>query len=439
MINLPENVKFIISELEKSGYSAYAVGGCVRDVFLKKEPEDWDITTSASPEHIMEIFDKTVPTGVKHGTVTVLTKGCAYEVTTYRTDGAYTDFRHPESVSFTEDIKDDLARRDFTVNAMAYNEKNGLVDLFGGIDDINSGVIKCVGDPYLRFSEDALRMMRAVRFSAQTGFEIEKNTLNAIKEKAHLIKNVSGERIKAELDKILISKRPEAVTEMYNTGLLYHIIPELARCFETEQNIKYHIYDVGRHTVEVVKNVPPVLHLRYAALFHDIGKPEKKQTDENGVDTFRGHAAASTELAANILNRLKFDNKTKDKILRLIKHHDREILTAAKYVRRAIFVVGDDIFSDLVYLKIGDAKGQNQAFVFERYKTYDEILKIYKEIKEKKEPFSVKNLAVSGNDLLSLGFKGKEVGDALNKALFYVMDNPEANTKEKITEFILKK
>ncbi|MBP3336992.1 MAG: CCA tRNA nucleotidyltransferase [Clostridia bacterium] len=438
MLILPENVKYIINTLEENGFKAFAVGGCVRDSLLGKTPDDWDITTSAKPENVMALFKKTVPTGIKHGTVTVLIDSIPYEVTTFRTDGKYTDSRHPESVSFAQNIEDDLSRRDFTVNAMAYNEERGLIDIFGGKKDLESKIIRCVGDAKTRFSEDALRMMRAVRFSAQHSFKIEEKTLDAIKIKAHLIKNVSAERIKTELDKILLSPNPDIFLTLFETGLLDCIIPELSACFKTEQHIKYHLFDVGNHTMHVVKNVPPVLHLRYAALFHDLGKPEMKTTDEFGVDHFKGHAEVSVSLADKICTRLKFDNSTKDKVLRLIKHHDREIKIGAKYVKRAVFCVGDDIFCDLINLKIADAKGQNPEFVSERFAVYDELLKIYKEVKEKKEPFSVKNLAINGNDLIALGLSGKEIGKALNDALLYVIDNPKENEKNKLLKFLEK-
>ena len=436
MLSLPENVKFIIDTLEKNGFSAFAVGGCVRDSLSGKSPDDWDITTSALPDDVINLFPKTVPTGVKHGTVTVLLGKIPFEVTTFRTDGEYSDSRHPESVSFAKNIEDDLSRRDFTINAMAFNEKYGLIDIFGGMNDLKNKIIRCVGDAETRFSEDALRMMRAVRFSAQHGLKIEEKTYNAIKAKAHLIKNVSAERIKTELDKILLSPNPDAVATLYDTSLLDYIIPELPECFKTEQNIKYHLYNVGTHTMHVVKNVPPVLHLRYSALFHDLGKPKMKTTDEFGVDHFKGHAEVSVDLSETICSRLKFDNFTKDKVLRLIKYHDREILIGAKYVKRAIFCVGDDIFSDLINLKIADAKGQNPEFVSKRFAVYDELLRIYKEVKEKKEPFSVKNLAINGNDLIKLGLSGKEIGKALNSALLYVIDNPEENEKDKLLYFI---
>ena len=436
MIKLPEKVKIIIDELEKNGHEAFVVGGCVRDSLLGKTPDDWDITTSALPENVMEIFKKTVPTGIKHGTVTVLACGEPFEVTTFRCDGIYLDGRHPESVTFSREIDDDLSRRDFTVNALAYSEKTGLIDLFGGVVDLKNKVIKCVGEPSVRFSEDALRMMRAVRFSAQHGFRIEEKTLLAIKEKAHLIKKVSPERIKAELDKIMLSSSPEKIKLLYETNLLDYILPELSACFSCVQNIKYHIFDVGNHTLEVLKNTPPILHLRYSALFHDLGKPDKKTTDEAGVDHFKGHAEISVIKAESIMKRLKFDNLTKDKVLRLITHHDRQILVGRKYVKRAVSFVGDDIFSDLMLLKIADAKGQNPKWVKVRFGIYDEIIKIYKEIKENNEPFSLKNLKINGNDLKERGFSGKEIGELLNKALLYVIDNPEENEKEKILKYL---
>lgn len=432
---LPKNVRFIISELEKNGFSAYAVGGCVRDSLLGLSPDDWDITTSATPDAVKEIFPKTFDTGLAHGTVSVLLDGEIFEVTTFRKDGAYKDNRHPESITFSTSIEEDLARRDFTINAMAYNEKDGLIDCFGGLSDLKNKVIRCVGDPDTRFSEDALRMLRAVRFAAQKGFKIEEKTLNSIKKNASFVNNLSAERVISEISKIILSD-PEKIKTLYAVGLLSYIAPEMCLCFETEQNIKWHIYDVGTHSVEVIKHLPEKAYLRFAGMMHDWGKPYTKGKNDEGEDTFRNHAQKSVLLAEKFLEKYKFSNADKDKILRLIKFHDREIIPEKKYVKRAINAVGDDIFQDLIALKRADCLSQNFFLTAPRMDYLDALEALYIEIKENKEPFSVKNLNINGKDLMELGFQGKEIGDALNFLLEKVIENPDLNEKETLIKQI---
>ncbi len=438
-IHIPQDVSYIIKTLEDNGYSAFIVGGCVRDSLLGNVPNDWDITTNATPEKVKELFNKTIDTGIQHGTVTVLVGAKSYEVTTFRKDGDYKDSRHPESVEYTDDLVLDLSRRDFTVNAMAYNENFGLVDPFGGISDLEISLIKCVGNPTTRFSEDALRMLRAVRFSAQLSFSIHESVISALKEKSEDILNISAERIREELNKMLLSDNSfEAFLTLYETSLLKHILPELDRCFDTEQNIKYHLYNVGIHSLYVVKNCPKKLYLKYAALFHDIGKPDTKKTDTFGIDTFRNHSKLSTELAEKVLRRLKMDNKSIDKILRLIKYHDREIVLSRKAIKRAVLDIGDDIFEDLIELKSAEVYAQNTKLTFPRLENYNEILSIYQNIKTQKEAISVAELEINGNDVMNLGFKGKDIGTILQHTLLYIITNPEENKKEKILKIIKK-
>lgn len=437
-MELTAEVKEILAILSENGFSAYAVGGGVRDMLLGKQPVDWDIATSALPEQISGCFARTIPTGIRHGTVTALFGGGEYEITTYRVDGEYADMRHPDSVSFTDNISLDLSRRDFTINAMALGADGELLDPFGGRRDIEAGLIRCVGEPDVRFREDALRMLRAVRFHAQLGFGLEEKTLASIAENSARLKSVSAERIKSELDKILLSENSGAVRLLYETGLLEYIMPELCVCFKTEQHIKYHLYDVGTHSIRVTENVPPRLVVRYAALMHDLGKPAMKTTDSEGVNHFKGHAEVSVSLAREIMQRLKFDNASSDKILRLIKHHDREILIGKKYVKRAALSVGEDIFEDLMDLKSGDALGQNPEYTRGRLDGYEKIRELYKEINDNDEVFSLKKLAVNGNDMKALGMSGKQIGNALDRALLYVIDNPDCNEREKILEFIQK-
>lgn len=436
MVKLSKGAEKIIDTLISAGFSAYAVGGAVRDCLLGLPAHDFDVTTSATPDEVKKIFSRTIDTGIKHGTVTVLLNGEAIEVTTFRSDGAYLDNRKPKSVTLVKNIEDDLARRDFTVNALCYNRHEGLIDMFSGVDDLNNKIIRAIGNSKERFLEDALRILRAVRFSAQLGFEIEENTKCAIKECAHLVKNLSVERIAAELDKILMSDRPEYIKVLYDLGILEHMMPEMCDCFNTEQNTRWHIYDVGIHSVNVIKNCPKVIHLRYAALSHDWGKPHTKGINDLGEDMFRNHARVSQELAENFCRKYKFSNERRDKIVRLVRYHDIEILPEKKYVKRAINKIGDDIFYDLICLKRADCLSQNLKLTKERLPYIDRLFELYAEIKENKEPFGVKNLAIDGNDVKALGITGKKIGEVLNILLEKVIENPELNEKEKLIEIV---
>ena len=289
-LKMPASVDIIIDSLQANGYEAYAVGGCVRDSILGRDPDDWDITTSATPWEVKAVFGRTVDTGLQHGTVTVLLGNHAHEVTTYRIDGDYEDGRHPKDVTFTASLEEDLKRRDFTINAMAYNDKSGLIDLYGGVDDIQRGCIRCVGNAEERFGEDALRILRALRFSAQLGFGIEQDTYDAICKLAQTLEKISAERIAAELTKLLLSERPEYIQHLYETGITKVILPEFDPMIETSQNNPHHCYTVGRHTLESLKYIPAHKVLRFTMLLHDIGKPNCRTTDEDGIDHFKGHA-----------------------------------------------------------------------------------------------------------------------------------------------------
>ena len=325
MIKLPEKVKYIIETITEAGFEAYAVGGCVRDSVLGREPDDWDITTSASPYQIKELFPRTVDTGIQHGTVTVMLDKDGYEVTTYRIDGVYEDGRHPREVTFTPDLKEDLKRRDFTMNAMAYNGKTGLIDIFDGRKDMENRIIRCVGDPEERFREDALRMMRAVRFSAQLGYEIEAATETAITHLAENLKKISAERIQVELLKLLCAPYPGRIRSAYELGITKIILPEFDSCMETAQNNPHHCYTVGEHSIRAMEAVEPDKCLRLAMLFHDIGKPVTKTTDQEGIDHFHGHPLVSEEMTRKILKRLKLDNQTIFTVTRLVRYHDHYI------------------------------------------------------------------------------------------------------------------
>lgn len=430
-IELPKNVKRIIDDLNAAGYEAYAVGGCVRDTLLGRVPNDWDITTSALPMEVKSIFKRTVDTGLKHGTVTVLMDKETYEVTTYRIDGEYEDSRHPKEVSFTRELKEDLLRRDFTINAMAYNDTDGLVDLFGGIEDIKAKVVRCVGEPKERFSEDALRLLRAIRFCAQLGYSMDEKTYEAVKELAPTLKNISAERIQAELNKTLISDNPSMLKVAYETGLTSQFIPELDVCFKTEQNNPHHCYNVGDHIIKAIESVKPEKALRLAMLLHDIGKPVCKTVDEEGISHFHGHPIKSADIARDVLHRLKYDNDTISKVIKLVKYHDERIEKGTLYMRRAINRIGVDAFPDIFEVWRADLTAQSNYMREEKFQRLSDNIADYEEIIKEADCISLKDLAVSGKDLLDKGIKaGPQIGEILNKMLTDVIDNPEHNDKE---------
>ena len=436
LLKLSKGADFVIKKLKENGYSAYAVGGAVRDALLGKTPDDFDVTTSATPSDVKKIFKKTFDTGIKHGTVTVLIDNEPIEVTTFRSDGEYKDNRKPEKVTLVKKVSEDLCRRDFTINALCYNDEEGLIDLFGGATDLNNKIIRAIGDATKRFNEDALRILRAVRFSAQLDFTIEENTQKAIKACASLVKNLSVERVISEIDKIIMSDSPEHLKLLYDLGILEYIMPELWKCFMQKQNTRWHIYDVGMHTVNVIKNSPKTLYLRYAALMHDWGKPYCLGKNELGEDTFRNHAKESFKLAESFLKRYKFSNEARDKILRLVKFHDLEILPEKKYVKRAINKVGDDIFLDLCALKRADCLSQNLTLTAPRLTYIDTLEKLYSEIKENHEGISLKDLKISGNDVKALGYEGKKIGEILAFLLEHIIEIPSDNEREILLELV---
>lgn len=439
MIEMPQDVRFIIGELNKGGFEAYAVGGCVRDSILGRTPNDWDITTSATPFEVKDIFRRTVDTGLQHGTVTVLLKDQGYEVTTYRIDGEYTDHRRPDEVTFTGELSEDLLRRDFTINAMAYNDETGIVDLYGGIQDLEEGVIRCVGNPDDRFDEDALRIMRAVRFAAQLGFSVDSATREAATKHASELSQVSAERIETELTKLLISDHPEKVLDMYEMGITSIILPEFDKMMETEQNSPYHMYDVGRHTVEVIKNVSPTKVMRYAALLHDIGKPQCKTTDDKGVDHFKGHALVSEEMSTKILKRLRMDNDTIRDVKKIVRWHDYGIsgVITKKSVRKMLSSMGEQYFSEFLDIKRADMKGQSDYRLAEREEVLSNIIRFHDEIMEEGNALSIKDLAVNGKDIMDLGIpKGPRVGETLSYLLERVLEEPTLNEKSKLEDII---
>jgi len=450
-MNVDPNALVIMDILEKEGAEAYVVGGCTRDSLISeikgvdKKPKDWDITTSMKPDDVMRLFKEkgynVVPTGIKHGTVTVYFRGCTqgYEITTYRIDGEYLDGRHPSSVKFTCSLRDDVSRRDFTINSMAYSEKRGLVDYFNGKEDIERGIIRAVGNADDRFKEDALRMMRAVRFSAQLGFTIADDVIAAIKKNAFLIMSVSQERIHDELTKILMSDHPDKIEILFSTGLLKHFLPELHLCFMTRQNNPWHLYNVGKHTMEALRLSDNDLSLRVAVMLHDIGKPACKTTGEDGIDHFKGHPEVSAKKANEALRRLRFPAKVIEDAVKLISVHDIRIEPNKKSIKRFMNRndINDRLFRLYIKLRIADCKGQNPELAEREIKTINDTLSAYEEIKN--EPMSVKDLNINGLEIMDKGYSGPEVGDILRHLLDRVLDDPSLNTNQTLNSLVEEK
>jgi tRNA nucleotidyltransferase (CCA-adding enzyme) len=430
-IKLPPSVKMIIDSLEAAGFEAFAVGGCVRDSILDREPDDWDITTSAHPADVKRLFSRTVDTGIDHGTVTVLTGGRAHEVTTYRVDGEYRDFRHPEEVSFTSSLSEDLARRDFTVNAMAYNEKTGLVDLFGGMDDLQRKVIRCVGNPEERFAEDALRILRAVRFSAQLGFQIDRRTMRAIRGLAQNLSKISAERICTELMKLITSDHPMYLKKAWELGITKVILPEFDAMMETPQHTPYHYLNVGEHTLAAMNAVQNDKILRLTMLLHDTGKPARRTTDHWGIDHFKEHGPVSVEIADRVMHRLKMDNDTIKRVKILIRYHDWRMHPEEKEVRRAMAKVGADLFPYLMQVQYADAMAQSDYIKEQTLERIMNVWDVSRKIEAEHQCISLSQLAITGRDLMEIGYpQGPEIGKALHQALDAVIDEPEKNNRE---------
>lgn len=457
-MQIPEKVRYILEKLKESHFEGYVVGGCVRDSILGRTPGDWDVTTSAKPEEVKKIFRRTVDTGLEHGTVTVLIGDEGFEVTTYRLDGKYEDHRHPEKVEFTPNLEEDLKRRDFTINAMAYDPEQGLVDIFDGMGDIERKCIRCVGDPVERFSEDALRMLRGVRFAGQLGFEIETDTMEAIRKCADTIGKVSAERIRVELVKLLSSKGPEKLLEAEETGLCQVFLPEFSEMLRTKQNNPNHCYSVGRHCLLAVRHIRDISErvlesgqetselspygrgfpvekvntiLVLSALIHDVGKPACKTTDECGIDHFYGHDAKGSEMAEDILKRLRFDKDTIQMVTRVIQFHERRYDGNKRTLRRLMSKEGVEIMPYLFMLQEADILSQSEYHREEKCSRLEEAKQMFLEVQREKQPVSIKELAVTGRDILDLGvLPGPEVGNVLNKLLETVIEEPEKNNRK---------
>ncbi|MFR8087672.1 MAG: HDIG domain-containing metalloprotein [Lachnospirales bacterium] len=429
-IQIPQQVGWILAELEKNGYEAYAVGGCVRDSLLGREPKDWDVTTSARPQDVKRIFRNTYDTGIEHGTVSVRVGTEIYEVTTFRVDGDYLDHRRPDSVEYTDKLAEDLKRRDFTMNAMAYHPRTGLIDLFGGQEDLRIGCIRCVGDPEERFEEDALRMLRAFRFAARFGFRVEEKTEKAVRIKASLLENVSRERVREEMDQLICSVHSGILRDICATGLMAYIIPEWMPCIGVAQNTPYHAYTVEEHMIRAVEAAQPVRVVRWAALLHDIAKPYCRNTDVKGRDHFPGHPGQSAQMADKILRRLKFDNATREAIVLSIRLHDETPPQDLCQMRHLMSRIPDGFYPYLQALQRADAAAQNPRYLEASIKRLDAAKGLYEHVVEEKQCVKLADLAINGRDLIDLGFpKGRMIGEVLQQLLHQVLDYPNMNQK----------
>ncbi len=429
-VALPMQVKEALGRLEQNGYEAYAVGGCVRDSLLGRLPNDWDITTSAHPEETSACFSdcRTIEIGAKHGTVGVLLDGMLMEITTYRSDGEYADNRHPTSVSFSKHVEDDLCRRDFTVNAMAYHPTRGLVDLYGGREDLANGVIRCVGDPTTRFCEDGLRILRAIRFASVLGFTLHPDTAKAVKECAHLLENIAAERIREEFCKLLCGKGAVAILREY-IDVIARFIPELARCVGFDQNTKYHCYDVFEHTLHALElETSGDLLTRLSILLHDIGKPLCYTEDEQGGH-FKGHAPIGVEITETLMHRLRFDKDTTERVKLLVELHDLSFAAEPKAVKRLMRRMSDEDIDRLMEIKRCDRLA-HAAFFRELPPELAEIPKIVKLLRAEEACLCVKDLCINGNDLIRMGVPvGKQIGEILESLLEDVLDERIPNEK----------
>ncbi len=428
---------FAMERLKRHGFEAYAVGGCVRDSLLGRAPNDWDLTTNALPEQTAACFSdhRIIDTGMKHGTVAVLHEGELLEITTYRLDGDYADNRHPVSVTFSKELRDDLSRRDFTVNAMAYSPEVGLVDCFGGKKDLADGIIRCVGDPQTRFEEDGLRILRALRFASVLDFSLDEKTADAVHHCKHLLKNIANERIREEFCKLLCGKRAVPILREFG-DVIAEFIPEIAPSFGFDQRSKYHCYDVWEHTLRALEQTESHdLVTRLGILFHDIGKPLCFVEDEAGGH-FPRHAEAGVELCDGILRRLRFDNATRDLLLKLVKYHDVPLIPEDKHVKRAILRYGEDGLQKLLEIQRCDRLAHAPDYS-EPPAYLDEIPVIVERIREENACLSLKTLAVKGDDLMALGYpSGKEIGAALQTLLDAVIDGDLPNDKETLINHV---
>lgn len=456
-MQIPPDALEIIKLLEDAGFEAAVVGGCVRDALLGKTPHDYDICTSATPDQMKSIFSQsnhnTYDTGLQHGTISVLGPNDreVYEVTTYRCDGEYTDGRHPDSVQFVSDITLDLSRRDLTINSLAYSPDRGLVDPFGGTEDLEKSLIRCVGDPNKRFQEDGLRIMRAIRFAATYGFEIEPKTKKAIHANKHLLQNVSAERKTVEFVKTITYAKADLLMEYGD--VFAEFIPEIKPMIGFDQKTPWHKYDVYEHTTKAVELTPNDPTLRLSVFFHDIGKPSMFTIDSTGRGHFKLHQEKSAEMTEKIMRRMKFDNQSIKSVCTLVKHHDEPLTHNMKpsCVKLMLREIGEENLRKLVEIQKADKQAQRcsreelekmdrvkmtyeEAATLGQLRALDKYDDLINRVIESGEPYQIKDLAVNGNDLKELGLEGRDIGDALNYLLLDVIEHPEWNTKETLME-----
>lgn len=440
-IHIPTGARKIIARLEQHGYEAYIVGGCVRDSLMGKRPSDWDICTSARAEEMMALFEdkRVIPTGIQHGTLTILAEDGAYEVTTFRIDGEYLDHRHPKSVAFTRELAEDLSRRDFTINAMAWHPERGLIDLFGGVEDLRDRLVRAVGDPVQRFNEDGLRMLRMVRFATVLDFDYDPATYDAVRKQGHLLQYISKERIQVELNKILLAAHPaRGLEDLYTLGMYPYIIPMMCHTVGFAQRGGHHFLDVFEHSLLAVGVIAPELVLRLTMLLHDIGKPFVWDSSESlSYDRFDDHAAVSAKLAGKILRDLKYDNATRKDVVELIAHHNDILLPDPVNVRRALARLGEVQTRRLVQVKVADLIAHDPAGEREKILAlFAEISDVIDEVVARGDCTSVKALAIGGQDMMALGLSGRAIGQMLNAALELVLEKPEMNTRETLLNWV---
>lgn len=440
IVSIPKRVQKLLDMLENAGFEAYIVGGCVRDSLMGFQPHDFDVTTSAFPEETKRVFArmKVIETGIKHGTVTVLSEGCPVEITTYRVDGEYLDSRRPESVSFTRSLKEDIARRDFTMNGIAYSPKRGFFDNYGGAEDISRGLIRCIGDPEKRFREDALRILRGLRFAASLGFEIEENTAQAMLDCRDLLKNISAERIFTELSGLLTGRNSDRnirrITSRFR-DIFAVIIPELRDCFDFEQHSKYHFLDVYEHSIMAAENAARItkgqenqLALTLAMLLHDIGKPQCFTRGENGEGHFYGHAKLSAEIADEVLRRLKCSNTLRERVFTIVKYHDMQMMNSERLIRRHLAKFGEQTYCDIALAHAADDLAKHSPYRGRSDSYFDIIDNIHRIAAE--SCFTMKSLAVDGKALSGIVKPSPEMGRVLKHLLSGVVDGKFPNERE---------
>ena len=437
MMNWEPRALAVLDALEDAGYQTVLVGGCVRDYLLGKDSRDYDAATAALPEQMLEVFRdwKVVETGRRHGTLTIFSDGLPVEVTTFRTEGVYTDHRHPDGVQFTTDLKADLARRDFTINAMAWG-RDGLTDLFEGQEDLRAGILRCVGDPEKRFNEDAVRILRCLRFAARPGFWIHPDTQAALKNQVRMLDMVSRERVTEEFLELLCQPDVERIL-LENPEVVRQIIPEMTATMGFDQHTPYHCYDVYTHSVKAMGQVPPRRVMRLAALLHDIAKPLTYSPDEQGVGHFPDHPKLGAQLADQALRRLKLDNSTREQVVTLIDRHGMRLPAEEKVVKRWLSRLGPELFFELMTLDRADNSAKRPEMVRPPQHWLD-LDKVARQVLSQADCLSMKDLAVNGNDALKAGLKGREIGRILNRLLEDVVEGRLPNQREVLLEELKK-